>query len=702
MNLSLRLMLLCAVAVLPAAGVQIWDELAQRRQRMEEIHAEARRAASYAASEIDRVVDGARQLLTALAVAPQVAARDRAACSGYVAELERRFPEYGRISVADAEGRIICADADIPGQFSVADLGYFQQAARSGEFVVGEFLTGRIRGRPLLPFAQPIIGPDGTVDRVAIGAISLDWLSAELEERGLPPGGSVTVADRTGTIVARAPLPERFVGTRIPDRFLPLLRAPAIGTQELTSQDGTRRVLGYVPVDFGPQGLYVSAGLSTEAAFAQIEHATRVAFALIAAGLLSAVLAALVAGRLFLGPPVRRLLGAMARWRDGDTGARVGALSGGSELARLGAGFDAMADALEARTAELRGSEEWLRLAQEAGGVGAWAWDPASGIAKWSPGLYRLLGLDPQRDGRPTGARFTELVHPEDRAAYAAAMQAAAEGRPLDAEFRILRPGPDGRAEVRWLASRGGAQAGPGLRQGWVLGVNVDVTVRREAEERLLLLAREVDHRAKNALAVVQAAVRLAPRDDPAAFVRAVEGRVAALARAQVLLSDARWEGASLRAVAEGALAPFLPAAAEMATAKAPAAAPDRAAHADLRGPALTLAAEAVQPFTLALHELATNASKYGALSSPEGRVAVTWSVDRAEAALRLRWEETGGPAIADAPHRRGFGTRVLQATIRDQLGGTVERSWPGTGLVCELTVPLRRATGRLHVPEVA
>jgi hypothetical protein len=132
--------------------------------------------------------------------------------------------------------------------------------------------------------ALPVLGPDGEVDRVAIAALDLTWLSTQLQERGLPPGGSVTVADRSGVVVARAPLAERFVGTRIPDAFLPLLNAPEPGSLDLVSQDGTRRMLGYVPLEHGPRGLYVSAGLSTEGAFSVVDRSTLIGFLLIGVG----------------------------------------------------------------------------------------------------------------------------------------------------------------------------------------------------------------------------------------------------------------------------------------------------------------------------------------------------------------------------------------------------------------------------------
>jgi PAS domain S-box-containing protein len=328
------------------------------------------------------------------------------------------------------------------------------------------------------------------------------------------------------------------------------------------------------------------------------------------------------------------------------------------------------------RTAELAGREAEYRATFEASPVAIVQTDPVTGrFLRVNPAYCVLTGYaEAELLGGMTPA---DIAHPEDRDELAVRFGTLlATGTRYAGESRGIRR--DGTEIWLQIAADLVRDEETGRPARAIVSVQ-DITERKRAEDRLLLLAREVDHRAKNLLAVVQAAVRLAPRSDPATFVQAVEGRIAALSRAQLVLAEGNWRGAELRVVAEGALAAFL--------------ARGGPPLATIEGPDVFLSAAAVQPVTLALHELATNATKYGALSLPGGRVALAWWRDPAAGMLRLRWSESGGPPV-QAPSRRGFGSRVLDGTVGDQLGGRVERHWEAGGLVCELALPLRRVEG--------
>jgi two-component sensor histidine kinase len=188
--------------------------------------------------------------------------------------------------------------------------------------------------------------------------------------------------------------------------------------------------------------------------------------------------------------------------------------------------------------------------------------------------------------------------------------------------------------------------------------------------ERQSILAREVDHRAKNALAIVQSIVRLTRANDVQGYITALEGRIAALSRAHGLLSNSRWEGASLGQIVEEEVAPYRT---------------NSADRIEVAGKEVLLHPVSAQTLALALHELATNAAKYGALSDGAGKVRIEWETHKS--ALQLKWMENNGPPVTP-PREGGFGTKLIEASISGQLGGSTIFDWRPSGLRCTLTVP--------------
>jgi PAS domain S-box-containing protein len=320
---------------------------------------------------------------------------------------------------------------------------------------------------------------------------------------------------------------------------------------------------------------------------------------------------------------------------------------------------------LEAQTERLRRSEERRSIALSAGDMGSWEVDLATGHIEWDEGPYRIFGVDPAHF-EPTVERIEAMMHPDDRKKSSVADLVALGGSRFQVEFRLVRPS----GEVRWCYGAGiilRDAAGKAVR---VNGVTVDITDRKRAEERQVLLAREVDHRAKNTLAVVLSMLRLTRAPTTKDFIAAVEGRVHALAATHNLLSATRWEGADLGKIVEEEMAPY------------------HANHRQrviTRGPAVVLLPATAQAMALALHELATNAAKYGALSTEAGTLSVTW---RAEGeALVLDWTETGGPSTAE-PARLGFGLTIVRSSIEAQFRGGVSYDWRREGLRCTLSIP--------------
>ena len=197
---------------------------------------------------------------------------------------------------------------------------------------------------------------------------------------------------------------------------------------------------------------------------------------------------------------------------------------------------------------------------------------------------------------------------------------------------------------------------------------------RRRAEERMSLLVAELSHRVKNTLATVAAIARLTVRQSPSleAFDAAFGSRLQALSRAHSLIFEANWGDTELRTIVEQALNPFR-----------------RAGEPSIRieGEALKLGPKAALALTLMLHELATNAAKYGALSEAAGVVDVRWSVQPGDPAVHLHWREHGGPAV-QPPSRKGFGHTLIERSVRYELDGSARLSFPPTGMQAEISFP--------------
>jgi PAS domain S-box-containing protein len=195
-----------------------------------------------------------------------------------------------------------------------------------------------------------------------------------------------------------------------------------------------------------------------------------------------------------------------------------------------------------------------------------------------------------------------------------------------------------------------------------------DISEERRSEEARKLLMNEVDHRARNVLAIVQSLTRLTRADSVEAYKDILAGRIGALARAQGSLASRRWEGGRLADVVREELDALCP-----------------KDTVDMQGPEVRLTPEQVQPLSMLLHELATNANKYGACSRGGGRVSVSWTLE--ERQVTMQWRETGGPEVA-APTREGFGSS-LKTNVMRQLNGTISRKWEPTGLVVDVAFPL-------------
>jgi PAS domain S-box-containing protein len=323
---------------------------------------------------------------------------------------------------------------------------------------------------------------------------------------------------------------------------------------------------------------------------------------------------------------------------------------------------------LEASNVRLVQSEQGRSLALAAGQMGSWEWDIAANRGSWDEGQYRIFGVEPKNFQISTD-NIRSLLHPDDWEPLRQVVLRMAKGqRTQQVEFRVRRPN----GELRWCTGTAAASVDAAGNVVRISGVTSDVTERKEAEERQVLLAREVDHRARNALAIIQSIIRLTRAKSVDEYVATVEGRIKALALAHTLLSDSRWNGADLGTLVAEEFAPYR-----------------TGNKVEVKGPNVSLSPATAQGIALALHELATNAAKHGALSSLKGRVSLAWQLQ--SDILTLHWVESGGPPIK-TPSARSFGLKVIKASIEQQLGGKATFDWNPKGLRCDLLIALREA----------
>jgi PAS domain S-box-containing protein len=286
-------------------------------------------------------------------------------------------------------------------------------------------------------------------------------------------------------------------------------------------------------------------------------------------------------------------------------------------------------------------------------------------IISWNHGAERIFGYAADE---AVGQPITIVIPQDRRDEERTILARIRRGERID-HFETVRQRKDGKQIVISLTVSPVKDA-----EGTIVGASKiarDITEQKRDQEQIATLAREAEHRSKNLLANALATVKLSQADTTAGLKQAIEGRLRALSNVHSLFVETRWVGAELSKIARQELSPYFQAGEKR--------------HVAIEGPEVLLAPNTAQAIAVILHELATNAAKYGALSVPAGRIDLKWSQE-ADARLVLRWSETDGPVIQSPPQRQGFGGRIIEQMIR-QLQGERRFDWRPGGLVCEIAV---------------
>lgn len=338
---------------------------------------------------------------------------------------------------------------------------------------------------------------------------------------------------------------------------------------------------------------------------------------------------------------------------------------------------------VEAR-AKLEAAEARYRAVFDQAAMGVARVAPNGHLLEVNDRFCAMLGYS--RD-ELTSTTFHTITHPDDLASDVTLTEALLAGaiETYSLEKRYIAKG----GQVVWSNLTVALVRNIANEPDYFISIIDDIGVRKQAEAeqkryqgQLRLMINELNHRVKNTLATVQsmASQTLRAESNPDIVYEKLEARLLGLSQAHDLLTHERWHGADLRDVAERALGPFVGAS---------------AGQVRLDGPPAWLAPGAALSMALIFHELATNAVKYGALSVPEGRVDLTWTLEGRT--LNVSWAESGGPLVAP-PARKGFGTRLIERGLRGELHGSASMSYPPSGLICQMTAQLAERPDQLNL----
>lgn len=549
----------------------------------------------------------------------------------------------------------------------------FHRIQKTRKAQLSDLYTGQVTGQALLTLDVPVI-IDDKVAYILSAAIGTEIFQQLIADQRVAKTWNAAVLDRNGRIVARSRAPEQYVGQLASPVIRDAVALSAEGNMQSVTLDG-------IPVRtyYSRSPLYGWTFLISVPSTELAASFKRPLFWLLVLGgcvLIGMALAAVLAR--FIAKPVDQLV--MAAHVLGQ-GGHVAAAT--TQVLEFDTVQKALADASaeireqererEAVLARIAESESRLRLALNAGDLGTWEYTPSTGAFITSPTCRTNFGRAP--DEPFSYDDLIAAVHPEDRSYQAQVVAQAVQRRSdLHVEYRVIWPDQS----VHWVRVSGRVRIGAdGFLS--IVGVCQDITERRQADERQAILLHELNHRVKNTLATVQSVAMMTRRSaymgDADAW-DAFLGRVQGLSKTHDLLTAAQWQGALLEDVLRNELEPYQDTMRQRIR---------------LRGPKINLQPSAVLALGLAIHELATNASKYGSLMAPDGKVNVMWALapSLSPPVLIIEWLESGGPKVAP-PRREGFGTKLIQRGLAQQLGGEIKLDFHPDGIRCVITFPVK------------
>ncbi len=651
--------LLIAVPLLLVMGALLIRATELERERVESRIVQAVEAI---VGELERDMDRHLSVLRTLATSSALAAEDWPA---FHDQAKAGLAGRAYIVLLDAAGRQIVNTYLPYGQApSITGDPQTLKRMRDGQRVVVSNLFVSLAVKEAVYNISVPIHRAGELRFVLSIGLTPNDLYQLLQAQKLQPDWTALVWDGNGMILARSRDHARIVGTAIGSHLRD--RQPSM-VFRTTNIDGLE-VLAAVRAS-GMSDWRVGVYFTASVIDGHLRDSLLVWVGMILAAAATVAALALFFGRRLTKPLAEVIAAAGALGRRQAFDIRPSRLR---EANAVVAALQGAARELDRSSAALRDSEERLRTAAEAADFGPHEYDVAADRSFRSPQMRRLLGVGESPASFEDGLAS---VHPDDRGHVRLRKQQIISGpeERYELEYRIRRPDGD----VRWVMDRGQVSRDGHGKASRIVGVLLDISRLKEAEARQRLLFDELNHRVKNTLAIVQALADQTLRANPdrTVFTREFGGRLASLARAHDLLTQESRRGAPLQEILATAMAPFI----------------NEGRSIRIQGAAVTVPASATITLSLMLHELASNAAKYGALSVAEGRIRIEWTATSAGSfvVIDMEWVEENGPTVAPAP-RQGFGSRLLAASAA-QINGELTVDHAPVGLRCRLCfrVPL-------------
>lgn len=493
-SLRCRLMLIMGVAVIPALGFILYTTVNERRNAEAEIRRETLELAGLFSGSLERIMEGQRHLLITLSQIPAVRNRDASSCNAILAGIAENLPLYALLGALEPNGDAFCSTVPLVRKVNATDRSWFRRTADRKEFAVGEYQLGRVTGVQTISSSLPVLDRDGNVLAVVMASISLEAINKRLIKEDLPPETNVVVIDRNGTILARHPEFEKWVGKPFPDtgRIKDILGKKQ-GTDEFTGDDGRSRVCSFSEVADSDGGLHVIIGIPKDVVFGRINE--MLVTHLLWYGLIAFLLFIIVwyGSDAIILSRVRRLLQATKKLASGDLSVRSGIQRGEDEISELSVSFDRMADEISKRTEDYRKATERYEGFLQASPEAIVNVTPDGVVTLWNKAAEQMFGWKAEE----TLGRLNPIVPADKIDDYKKNIRRILAGEALTGELQRQRK--DGSAICLTISNAVFHDDKGDVTE--IMGIIADVTERKRAEEALRLsegMYRSIAHNFPN------------------------------------------------------------------------------------------------------------------------------------------------------------------------------------------------------------